>query len=85
MRILLQYLLPFLVPFAAYFGWRWLVSNGRDFLDDTPWYVLTVTGLGFVVVALFALGLQTEGSPNGIYVPPHVENGLIVPGHVREP
>ena len=84
MRIVLQYLLPFLLPFLGYLGYRMLVDRGRGFLEDMPWYVLTVIGLALTVVSLVGLALLEGGSPDGVYVPPHVEDGRIVPGHVEQ-
>ncbi|MCB1831911.1 MAG: hypothetical protein KDH19_00445 [Geminicoccaceae bacterium] len=83
-RIVLQYLFPFILPFIAYFGWRLLMARGQGFLKDTPWYVLTVMGLSLSIVSLIGLALVEGGSPDGVYVPPHVEDGRIVPGRVEE-
>ena len=46
--------------------------------DQIPW--LTIAGLGFVVISLLATGLLAERQ-TGTYVPTHVENGRVVPGH----
>ncbi len=46
--------------------------------DQSLW--LTIAGLGFVVISLIATGLLAERQ-TGTYVPTHVENGRVVPGH----
>jgi Family of unknown function (DUF6111) len=75
---LVLFLLPF-VLFAVY-----LVVRRRNPLlwshwsDQSLW--LTIAGLGFVVISLLATGLLAERQ-TGTYVPTHVENGRVVPGH----
>ena len=80
-------ILLFLLPFALY-GLYWRLS-GRDRPDAAtrrhPWVLLFVAGL-LLVIASFVWWAVSEGDPTeGVYVPPHVENGRIVPGHVEPP
>ena len=44
---------------------------------------LTTAGLALLVVSLFATGLLSGSEPGGVYVPPHVEDGRVVPGRVE--
>ena len=83
MRILLQYVLPFLLPFliyAAYLGLakhrtpRWLDLNEKE------WLVLGGTGLALLTISLVTWTLLSGSPPDEIYVPPHLEDGRIVPG-----
>ena len=81
-RILFDALL-FLLPFALY-GLYWRFSpntNGRT--ASHPWSYLLISGL-MLVAASFVIWGVTEGSGRqGIYVPAHLENGRVVPGHVE--
>ena len=85
-RILYEVIL-FLLPFALYgIYWRYI---GR--LSATapkrahPWTILFAAGL-MLVAASFVWWALTSGEPaGGVYVPPRVEDGVIVPGHVEPP
>jgi hypothetical protein len=84
-RILALRALLFAVPFAIY-GMYLLVSRARSIVPthDTPWTVLFVSGLALVVASFVYVGLTEGESTQGRYVPPHVVNGKIVPGHVEK-
>ena len=74
-------LMVFLAPLAAVLLWAWAVRRG---LDGPPprqlaWIAAGLIGLA---LALGAASLEDRMAP-GIYVPPHTENGEIVPGHVE--
>ncbi len=81
-RALLESLALFLSPFAVYV--IYLLLRARWPLEVDHWTtgrvsMLTLIGLvaavlGFVGLALFAPRGQ------GVYVPAHVENGVLVPG-----
>jgi hypothetical protein len=85
-RVILSYGLPFLLPFGAYFvyiafakraeakGIRW---------QEAPWVSLAIAGLALVIASFVATGLFTGADPAGTYVPPRMEDGKIVPGHVK--
>ena len=85
LRILLFYILPFLLPFIGFFTYRYLVTDGRALLQKTPWFVLTAAGLVLVIVSLFTLALVGGWDTEGEYAPPRLEDGRIVPGEVRVP
>lgn len=85
LRILLFYILPFLLPFIGFFTYRYLVTDGRAFLQNTPWFVLSAAGLALVIVSLFTLALVGGWDTEGEYAPPRLEDGRIVPGEVRVP
>jgi len=84
-RIVIQQLLLFIAPFLVYFLYRLLASRGEGFLQDAPWYALAMTGGVLSVVALIALGFHDDDANQGVYVPPHMEDGRIVPGQVNRP
>ncbi len=85
LRILLFYLLPFLLPFIGFFSYRLLVTRGQFLLRHTPWFVLCLAGLGLVIVTLLTLALSGGWQVGGDYAPPRLEGGQIVPGEVRPP
>ncbi|MCJ2036566.1 DUF6111 family protein [Methylobacterium sp. J-068] len=76
----LIFLLPFLL-FALY-----LAVSGRRLHDREHWdgqvFRLTLAGIGFVILSLVATGLFAERHRGG-YVPPHLENGQVVPGRFQ--
>ena len=83
-RRLLYDILLFLLPFALY-GLYWRIA-GRERADahlkSHPWTLLFISGLLLVVASFVIWGLTEGESPKGVYVPPHLENGQVVPGHV---
>lgn len=85
-RIALLELLAFLLPFALYLAWRLLVTRAGRLLASTPWFALTVAGLVMVCAGFVLLVLLEPGAPPGAaYVPPHLEDGRLVPGEFRRP
>jgi hypothetical protein len=84
-RIVLFYILPFLLPFIGFFTYRFLVTRGQPLLQNTPWFVLSTAGLALVIASLVTLALTGGWDRSGDYVPPRVEDGRIVPGQVRSP
>ena len=84
-RVLLQIVLPFLAPFVLFYLYRLLVTRGRGFFESTPWFVLTLSGLALACVSLVTLAFTGGWEPGGEYVPPHLEDGRVVPGRVVPP
>ena len=85
LRIVLFYILPFLLPFIGFFAYRFLVTRGQPLLQNTPWFVLSIAGLLLVSASLVALAFTGGWERGGEYVPPRLEGGRIVPGEVRAP
>ena len=84
-RVLLQIVLPFLAPFILFCLCRLLVTRGRGLLESAPWFALTVSGLALACVSLVTLAFTGGWEPGGEYVPPHLEDGRVVPGRVVPP
>jgi hypothetical protein len=84
-RRFLYELLLFLLPFALYAAYL-RVSKRESFglSRDHPWTMLFVSGLVLVVASFVVLGFLEDTGSRGTYVPPHVENGQVVPGHVEQ-
>ncbi len=83
-RVFLTVVLPLLLPTALYILWA-LVTDRAAFSSAAwqrvPWIWLLLAGLVAAAVALvFFVEAGSDG--DGRYVPPHVEHGTIVPGHV---
>ncbi|MEM7021310.1 MAG: DUF6111 family protein [Pseudomonadota bacterium] len=83
LRILLQYLLPLLLPLAAYLIYA-AVSRKTRILDGAPWLILAATGVGLMAVSLVSWTLLTGGSPGETYVPARFEDGRVVPGTTEQ-
>jgi len=92
-RILLQVVVPILLPSALYALWmlaerrRLEVAGapGRQRWVEAPWLWLLALGLFFAGIIAMALALFGGESTVGEYVPPQVKDGRIVPGHVVPP
>ena len=89
-RILLQYVLPLLLPTLIFFGWLALTRKAGETRAETmarlqggPWYWLVIAGFVLMAAGLAYLGLSHGGPPGSFYVPPHVEDGRVIPGHMK--
>ena len=85
LRIVLSYLLPFILPFAAFFLYRLLMTRGQPLLQRTPWLVLSAIGMVLVAGTLASFAMLGGEARDGVYVPPQFEGGRVVPGHVQPP
>jgi hypothetical protein len=75
---LVLFLAPFLL-FAIYLGLRRRNPFTRHAWDgNVPWLVLA--GLLVVIAGIVYTGFVAERS-TGAYVPTHIKNGVLVPGH----
>lgn len=85
-RILIDIIL-FLLPFFLYgLYWRYVLRAG----DETrtivyPWTYLTAAGLLLVILSFVWWAITDTQSTDGVYVPPHVEDGVVVPGQFEQP
>ncbi|MGH7015024.1 MAG: DUF6111 family protein [Stellaceae bacterium] len=82
-RVALTILLPLLAPTAIYF--LWLRAVGRVGERSVPWTWLVVAGLVAAAAALAIVGVGAGGSQAGRYLPPHVQDGRVVPGQIVPP
>ena len=81
-RILFDGLL-FLLPFALYAAYL----RVREVDEETtskqhPWTALFISGLVLVAASFVFWGLIENANQRGVYVPPHLEDGRLVPGRV---
>ena len=77
--------LLFLIPFVIYGTYVLLVLRARGKpAPQTPWTTLFIVGLMLVVAGFIFVGLTEGETTKGVYVPPRVVDGRIVPGHVEK-
>lgn len=89
-RIVFTYVLPFLLPAAVYALWVWYrtgyaARHGGEAprLEQGPWPLLLFAGAVLAFVMLGTTAMINGGSPDDTYVPPHLQNGEMVPGHLE--
>jgi hypothetical protein len=75
----------FLLPFAAYAAWLFFTRGSMRNVDD--WQArtiayLSIAGAGLLLGAILAFTSFSQAPPSGVYVPAHVEDGRVVPGHI---
>jgi hypothetical protein len=76
-------LLLFLLPFGLYAAYLRLSKREAEQPREAhPWTVLFASGLALVAASFLIWGITEGAGQQGVYVPPHVENGRVVPGHV---
>jgi hypothetical protein len=87
MRILLQYVLPFLLPTLCYLLWVWYATRRANATGGTapalaegPWVWLIGAGAALVIAMLAAIALTTGADRDaGSYRAPVFKDGEIVP------
>jgi hypothetical protein len=86
LRIILQYVLPFFLPFLLYTAYVFLL-RGRTpgWLNDAPWAALAGAGIVVMTISLVTWTLTTGSPPEEAYIPARLEDGRIVPGTTVEP
>ena len=81
-RILFDVLL-FLLPFALYAAYLRVREVDEEVASKQhPWTALFFSGLVLVAASFVFWGLFENANQRGVYVPPHLEDGRLVPGRV---
>jgi hypothetical protein len=81
-RILFDGLL-FLLPFALYLAYLRLRQQDEETSSrQHPWTALFISGLVLVAASFVFWGLLENRNQRGVYIPPHLEDGRLVPGRV---
>ena len=85
LRAILEPLALFLSPFVAFA--IYLLLRARYPLAIEHWTrgrvaTLTLVGLAVAVIGMFAFGLFAPRG-QGVYVPAHIEKGVLVPGRIE--
>ena len=77
------FLLLFFLPFAVYGLYlRFRPPAESTARPNHPWTILVISGLTLVVARFIFWGVFEDRNQRGDYVPPHLENGRLVPGRV---
>lgn len=89
-RILLTYVVPLLLPVALYIVYVVVARRIQSARGETaerlrrvPWLWLLAAGVALMGISLAIYSLTSGGESHRRYVPPRVEDGRIVPGHVE--
>lgn len=91
LRTILTVLLPLITPLAVYIIWNLLVRKFAPAKADEeavepegwrrwPWLWLVLGGCGMSAASLLLLGVVTGDNITGRYIPPHMQDGQLVPG-----
>lgn len=84
LRAIIEEVLLFVLPFCIFAGY--LIVRRRNPFDVEHWsrhaFWLAIVGLVLVIGILAVEGFVTTRS-RGAYEPPHMENGVLVPGRFR--
>jgi hypothetical protein len=86
LRIALLNILMFSLPFILYGGYMYLIGRhqpGQSIWRTAPVLWLLIAGLVLIMVTVGSLISFTGSKPGGVYYPPKVENGKIIPGHIE--
>lgn len=91
-RILIEYLLPIVLPTALYAAWlAWrrkrAIATGAASVpawQEGPWFWCILAGVGLALAVFVATALLSGHPPGAKYQPPHVVNGRVVPGEFQD-
>ena len=86
-KVFFQILLPLLFPLMFYYVFSILKQKVKGdeeamHMPSWPWLKLVIAGLVLMAVGLVVLNQNSGFEPGGVYHPPSVQDGKIVPGHV---
>jgi hypothetical protein len=76
----------FLLPFALYA--IYLAATRADVLHPDTWSLaalgwLTIAALALMLGSFIVLAHFSGDAPNSQYIPAHIEDGKLVPGHAK--
>ncbi len=86
LRILFINALMFLLPFVVYGAYFYLMrkdSGKLNYWSEVPLLWLLGTSTLLVVAAMVTLVSFSGGDPDGKYISPRLENGVIQPGRIE--
>jgi len=85
-RVVLVNLLFLLLPALLYFSYVYLrrrEPSDNEILNNAPIFWLMAAGVLLMLASLVIFGKFEGGAPGKQYVPPRVQDGVIIPGHVE--
>jgi hypothetical protein len=80
-RAILTIIVPLVLPTVIYGSWRF--AQGRGIHLPGEWIWLSAAGLVLAALTLVAVSIDFGAPREGTYVPPRVEGGKVVPGHIE--
>ena len=87
LREILTLVVPLVLPTVVYLLWvravRSSETEGVMAWQRLPWVWLAVSGVALAGLVLFVVTVHYGTAIPGIYVPPRMENGRIVPDHIE--
>ena len=89
LRVVVSVVVPLVLPTILFFVYAWYVAQRARAAGveepkelDVPWSWLGFAGILLAAVSLGVNFMGAGDEPGGVYVPPHMEDGRIVPGRV---
>lgn len=89
LRVIVSVVVPLVLPTLFYFSYAWYVARRARLAGleepkeiDAPWSWLIGAGAVRRRSPSARTFMSHGDAPGGVYVPPHMEDGKIVPGHV---
>ena len=90
LRIIIQNLLLLVLPTVLYFAYTTVARSRaaaagqvKPGWEQGPWFWLAIAGVGLMALSLASLALLGDHETTGVYEPPHVEDGEIIPGRLK--
>ena len=86
-RIAFFEFLLFLVPFAVYASYLFLVRRqrmGKGFWLDAPIYKLFLAGMGLIAIGMVGFATFSGSGSDSDYVPAVIRDGKVVPGYFED-
>jgi len=84
-RVWLTVILPLFLPTILYVVWAVAMQRGGRAGLQRSWPWLVIAGVAFSGFVLLGAWFRSGGGGTGGYVPPHVEDGRVVPGRLVPP
>lgn len=86
LRKLLTVVLPLALPTLLYIGYLLIERRrSRRAARHIPWVWLVLAGVGLMGATLAGMTLLDGGTVGGVYHPPAVVDGQVVPGRIVPP
>lgn len=94
MRTFLTIILPLIAPTLVFLVWRWFAMRRAEAeahhqplpaWQSWPWARLSLAGAVLTALTLSAVAMMRDNPIGARYVPPHMENGELIPGHFVDP
>jgi hypothetical protein len=82
LRVFLTIVLPLALPTVLYLLWLQAARRPRAW-RVMPFVWLIGAGVVLLAIVLFVVTVHFGTPETGVYVPPHLRGGEIVPGHIE--